>query len=98
MSGMNEFSSWLCWGGVGCWLGGTQTPMYGTSAQGPMGSACAVAGPEGTAALLIAATAETINLRLVIVDPSDDPCLSSVRRRNCVVGQRWTIRNGTPAS
>jgi len=30
---------------IGCWLGGTQTPTYGTSAQGPMGSACAVAGP-----------------------------------------------------
>jgi hypothetical protein len=75
LSGMNAVSPELCCGGDGCSLAGTQTPMYGTSAQGPTGAALAVAvRPTAIVALAIAASAEIINLCLVIVNPSDDPC------------------------
>src|SRR5689334_6140257 len=80
VSGTNPVSPRLCWGGVGCSLGGTQTPTYGTSAQGPTGTACAAAGRQSVVALAIAASAGTINFRLVIADPPDDLVHFSVRR------------------
>jgi hypothetical protein len=71
--GMNAVSPELCWGGDGCSLAGTQTPMYGTSAQGPTGAAWAVAArPTAAMALAVAASAGIINLCLAIVNPSDD--------------------------
>jgi len=78
--GTNTVSPRLCCGGVGCSLGGTQTPTYGTSAHGPTGTACASAGRQRVVALAIAASAEIIDFRLVIADPSDDLVHFSVRR------------------
>jgi hypothetical protein len=81
VSGTNTGSPRLCCGGdVGCSVDGTQTPTYGTSAHGPMGTALAAAGIEKAAALAIAASVGSINLRLVIADPSDDLVQFSVRR------------------
>src|SRR3954452_21878690 len=74
VSGTNTGSPRLCCGGVvGCSLGGTQTPTYGTSAHGPMGMALAAAGIEKAAALAIAASAGSITLRLVIAEPFRRP-------------------------
>jgi hypothetical protein len=78
VSGTNTVSPRLCCGGDGWPLGGTQTPTYGTSAQGPMGSAWAAAERTRAAvALAIAARAAlTVHLGPDIVDTS----AASVRR------------------
>jgi hypothetical protein len=80
VSGTNTVSPRLCCGGVGCSLGGTQTPTYGTSAHGPTGAADAEGDRQRVVALAIAASAGIINLCLVIADPSDDLVQLSVRR------------------
>jgi hypothetical protein len=72
VSGRNAVSPELCCGGDGCSLGGTHTPTYGTSAQGPMGAAGAAAHRARAAvALAIAASAAlTVHLGPDIVDTS----------------------------